>query len=454
MSATLPKIDKITLPFTQRPDFVELLPEPKHFFTNPNFAERVSFSFELIHAYKPQITLDQLASEVIKKSEEYIATVGADLCVSPNKEPVRPKTVHTIIEFIFKKSASEFKDVMDKLEHPFEYIFVLSGTILESRRREIINFLKNKANRSKNVLLITTQVVEAGVDIDMDLGFKNKSLIDSDEQLAGRVNRNVNKERCMVYLFQKDDASMLYKSDYRYTAMRDKISQQDHADILLHKDFDKLYNQVLNKIDNLNANENFVNFNNDYLPFVQNMDYKNVNEKFKLIDSNNVSIFVPLDLPIKMQSDTHTLEKPDYENTFSISELDFLRKSKCSYKEDKTIRGKDVWLLYRDLLENRRPDFTEQIVSIKTIQGILSKFSFSIFYTEKLKNSMMQFRDTDIDFERYWYLRDYDSSGIYDLEYGLKNANQSRITTKSSAIYAFDNGLMTEKIEDSDHSIL
>ncbi|MBK6948879.1 MAG: hypothetical protein IPH16_13240 [Haliscomenobacter sp.] len=66
------------------------------------------------------------------------------------------------------------------------------------------------------MLLITTQVVEAGVDIDMDLGFKNVSLIDSDEQLAGRVNRNVGKENCEVYLFRLNDATILYGKDYRY----------------------------------------------------------------------------------------------------------------------------------------------------------------------------------------------------------------------------------------------
>lgn len=72
-------------------------------------------------------------------------------------------------------------------------------------------------------MLITTQVVEAGVDIDMDLGFKNISLIDSDEQLAGRVNRNACKVGCEVYLFRLDNASVLYGKDKRYQMVRDKF---------------------------------------------------------------------------------------------------------------------------------------------------------------------------------------------------------------------------------------
>lgn len=65
-------------------------------------------------------------------------------------------------------------------------------------------------------MLITTQVVEAGVDIDMDMGFKNISLLDSDEQLAGRINRSAIKEKCILYLFKKDEPFSVYKNDFRY----------------------------------------------------------------------------------------------------------------------------------------------------------------------------------------------------------------------------------------------
>ena len=404
MSATLPKIDKLKLKIlTERPHFVELLPNAKQFFTNPNFAERVQFSFELVEKYKSKITLENIASELIVKSIDYANKNGS---------------VHTIIEFIFKKSASKFKEVIENLTHPFQEVFVLSGTILDPRRKEIINFLKNKSNRDKNILLVTTQVVEAGVDIDMDLGFKNKSLIDSDEQLAGRVNRNVKKARSTVYLFEIDNASKLYKGDYRFAVMKDKISQTEYAEILENKNFQKLYDEVMIRIDKLNNNEYFENFNNYYLPDIQNLNFKEVNNKFKLIDSDNVSIFVPIELKTQIESEEHTKEKPKYETVFSEGELKFLIDTKCYCEEDSTVSGKKVWSLYRNLIANKNPDFTKGIIELKTIQGILSKFTFSIFYTEELKSLMMPFRNIDLDFEKYWYLRDHDK-GIYDIETGL-----------------------------------
>ena len=76
--------------------------------------------------------------------------------------------------------------------------------------------MKNPSNREKKIILISTQVVEAGVDIDMDLGFKDSSIIDSDEQLAGRINRNVNKQHCTLYLFNYNRESVIYGKDLRY----------------------------------------------------------------------------------------------------------------------------------------------------------------------------------------------------------------------------------------------
>ncbi len=94
------------------------------------------------------------------------------------------------------------------------------------------------------MLLITTQVVEAGVDIDMDIGFKHRSLIDSDEQLAGRVNRNAKSITATVYLFQLDQPYAIYGRDLRYRLTRDSIDDQEYQDILQNKHFDLLYHRV------------------------------------------------------------------------------------------------------------------------------------------------------------------------------------------------------------------
>jgi len=63
----------------------------------------------------------------------------------------------------------------------------------------------------------------------------------------------------------------------------------------------------------------------------------------------------------------------------------FLAQAGIRPNQQDRIEGAQVFGLYADLIQNRRKDFIDQKVSLKTIQGILSRFVFSIFDDEKGK---------------------------------------------------------------------
>lgn len=401
MSATLPRIDGLNVGLTNPPKFVDLLPNAKRYFQNPNFSDRVRFRFDLLKAPSGKtrpIEPDELGKAVLAESQSYADEHGG--------------RVFTIIEFIYKKSATKFANQIDSKF--FDQVFVLSGTILEPRRREIINFLKREGRKKhpQKVLLITTQVVEAGVDIDMDLGFKNISLIDSDEQLAGRVNRNVTKDVCNVFLFKLNEPGILYKHDDRFDITRKKLTIADHRAILETKDFGRLYNQVLAGRNNLNQKVGIDNFSTKYLPDVQQLDYEAIHKNFQLIEQRNLSVFVPLSLPIMVESE----QEGTHEAIFSEAELGFLSHHQCYSAKDKQVRGTEVWTLYRQL-NDMKMGMTESQVSKKIIQGILSKFTFSIFYTETIKRNFTEFIDPDKSFDDYLYLEFH--SNVYNYGNGL-----------------------------------
>ncbi|MEY4935874.1 MAG: CRISPR-associated helicase Cas3 [Bacteroidota bacterium] len=69
-------------------------------------------------------------------------------------------------------------------------IFCLSTNILPAHRFERITAIKTALQKGEKPILIATQVVEAGVDLDFDMGIRDLSPIDSMVQVAGRVNRN------------------------------------------------------------------------------------------------------------------------------------------------------------------------------------------------------------------------------------------------------------------------
>jgi len=407
MSATLPRLDKIEAvrraAKSPLPKVVDLLPDPKRYFLNPNFRGRVKFRFDLLGTSgRDEIALPELAAIVLEKSR-----ARAEL-------PECEGRVFTMVEFIFKKSATEFRGEFEKLDKLFDEIFVLSGTILESRRREIIAFLKkHQQTRGLKVLLITTQVVEAGVDIDMDLGFKNVSLIDSDEQLAGRVNRNVNKKGCEVWLFRTNEPVVLYGKDLRFDVMRD-MSATERQQVLEDKDFGKLYDRVFYKIEKANQSQLKENFQDDYLPLLQKLDFHEADAKFKLIDQPTLSVFVPLALPLKIEN-----EKGEQEDFFSENERRFLEKSGIWKKGDNEVDGAAIWRFYRKLCENKEKpsDFVASKIEQKTLQGILSKFTFSTFDSPKNRLGLRCFCDEMDCFENYFVLTRH--KDLYDIESGL-----------------------------------
>ncbi len=79
-------------------------------------------------------------------------------------------------------------------------LFYLSTNITPIQRHQTINRLKNSLPE-KNCILVSTQVVEAGVDLDFDAGYRDLGPVDSIIQVAGRINRENSFDRQGAPLF-------------------------------------------------------------------------------------------------------------------------------------------------------------------------------------------------------------------------------------------------------------
>ena len=384
MSATLPKIGNVV----DKNKFVYLLRDKSLYFLNPNFCSRVKFDYSLLSMDKPHDTdekahyLYQLKNILLDKSSQYASSNVINL-----------NSVYVIIEFIYKKTASDFYALFADNTF-FDEIFLLSGTILEPRRRDIIHKLKSSEYREKKILLISTQVVEAGVDIDMDLGFKDKSLIDSEEQLAGRINRNVKKKGCMLYLFDCDRAASIYGTDERYKLMNE-MDFKYYQMIIENKDFDDLYQKVIEKIIRNNKSkytENIKFLQQDIL----RLNFLRINGDLKLIDSDSISVFVPLKLDIDYFKD----------------HIDTLNGLSIPY--DESVDGRDVWYRYESLIFNLDEDFVRNRINMKKIQGVMSYYIFSIFPRGKDFELLHTYGE-----EKYGFLYLENFQDVYSLDNGI-----------------------------------
>lgn len=403
MSATLPKLHNIVVSEGEFLNFNELIQSPhENYFKNPNFCERTHINTDLLENY--ELTLDSLAWKVFEFSEKY----------ANNRTDNYKGSVFTIIEFIFKKTATEFYNLITTNNFFKDYeIFVLSGTIIEPRRKFIIEYLKDPYNRRKKILVISTQVVEAGIDIDMDIGFKNQSLLDSDEQLAGRINRNLEKDSGILWLFKFNEPSKIYGEDLRYKVIKE-LKKEEIKKILQEKDFNRFYNQVMEKI-NLNNKSIFKKNFYDYKNYIALLCFNEIDSEFKLINDETVSIFVPANIPINCYKKI---------KNFSSGELKFLEYYGFYNNGDEFVSGEKIWELYISLVNGKQNILLNNHLTFKVLHSIMSKFVFSIFKSkiDDLK-PFLDFNEDVNDYKVYNFFKLKSTcvgiDKIYSIEGGL-----------------------------------
>ena len=84
-----------------------------------------------------------------------------------------------------------------ELKIPDRDLYYLSTNIIPKERLKRIKESKKKIRS----IIVSTQLVEAGVDIDVDVVYRDFAPLDSINQAAGRCNRNFNNKRGTVKLF-------------------------------------------------------------------------------------------------------------------------------------------------------------------------------------------------------------------------------------------------------------
>ncbi len=110
-----------------------------------------------------------------------------------------------LMVFNTKKSAiMAYKKYKQKLEGE---VFFLSAWVIPSERRKKIEEMKKFETEGKPFSLVSTQVVEAGVDLDFEWVFRDIGPMDSIVQVAGRCNRNMKRKLGKVTIAELVDES-------------------------------------------------------------------------------------------------------------------------------------------------------------------------------------------------------------------------------------------------------
>ena len=327
MSATLPDLRELS---NEKHGFKVLINNREKYFESPLFKNRVKVDYSLSDK---ELDLESLLENIRPTLEE------------DNKK--------IVIEFIKKKSALEFYEMLKNLEYELgKEVLLITGDDNRAERKRIINKVKGLDNQgnelenpNNNIILVATQVIEAGVDIDMDYGFKDISILDSEEQFLGRINRSCKKKGAKVYFFNIDDASSIYKNDLRkikeLTIENDEIRK-----ILKNKDFSLFYKKVMDYLKKQNQRLDAQNIDDFRENSIKKLNYINVYERMKLIDERNqFSVFLNIE--------THDLN-------------------------GKPLNGKKIWNDYKELIRDNNMDYAEKQVRLSKVKENMDYFIYTV----------------------------------------------------------------------------
>lgn len=320
MSATLPRLDYML--GENVPGFAALLENSKEYYENSAFKNRVLLDTSLLSNEK--MSHEALADEVILKYKE--------------------QKGKCLVEFIKKSTARKFynemKAKLKEADLEDTEILELTGDDNNFIRKEIIAKIK----KLQNVIVVSTQVIEAGVDIDMDYGFKNISLIDSEEQFLGRINRACGKQGCRVFFFMVDEPKDIYKKDNRieYT-----LKDENMLDYLASKDFKSYYEKVMDIIMNKTSKHNTSNIGG-FKDKLLSLEYEKVSEHMKLIDDRNVQIFLAYESETNVDGRTEVID------------------------------GRDIWQKYKALCLDKTLEYAERQVKLSQLVEIMSYFTYNV----------------------------------------------------------------------------
>ncbi len=115
-----------------------------------------------------------------------------------------------------KHSKQCFEELRNLIDREVEDIYYLSTMITPYERKRIINLIKGKSVKRK--IIISTQLIEAGVDISVDTVFRAMAPVDAIIQASGRANRyNDKTDQGEVYLYEIEElrkaTSLVYGAD-------------------------------------------------------------------------------------------------------------------------------------------------------------------------------------------------------------------------------------------------
>ena len=223
-------------------------------------------------------------------------------CIERQPNPIELKDLADMIEIeqssvlVILNTIQDTKDLFNKLSerHVDAELILLNTHFTPNDRKAKIERSAELLKKGKRVILIATQLIEAGVDIDFPIVYRDFGPIPSIVQSAGRCNRNgknSEKGRVIIFDLQKNGigrSTLIYRGkDSRFLNFaKEKIQAttlQEPELLTVQQSF--FYDIQINTLFGIHYGKQFKDGEIDFIQRLKEAAFSEIG-KFKLIDEH------------------------------------------------------------------------------------------------------------------------------------------------------------------------
>ncbi len=198
-------------------------------------------------------------------------------------------------------------------EQDLEGVYHLSGRLCAKHRSIVITAIRDRLQAQLPCRVISTQLIEAGVDVDFPLVLRAWAGLDSIAQAAGRCNREGRRQSGIVRVFYPEKHGMPSRGWLKETAIETQNTWAYEKEpplslICIHTYFERIHGirdgQVHEITDAKGIMDLLKSKNANF-----EIPYEDIADRFQLIDGNMQTIVVPFDDVAK-----HLIEQLPFSN--------------------------------------------------------------------------------------------------------------------------------------------
>lgn len=175
-----------------------------------------------------------------------------------------------------------------------EGCYHLSTLMYPIHRKRTLDTIRTRLSHGDICRVVSTSLIEAGVDVDFPVVYREEAGLDSVIQAAGRCNREAKAEIQPVYIFRSEEHSgkKMPESIQRPVALtRIILKQFEEVDSpqAIQYYFSELYNLTGNSLDS----KNIVNRMEDGMRNGLSFPFAEIAKEFRLIETETKAVLIP-----------------------------------------------------------------------------------------------------------------------------------------------------------------